>query len=243
VRTNALIEDGDLQLRELINSSRSSLRTTAVRYIPRWPWFAQIWIDSHPIACYFLFLRLPVLHTFFKCVSWLLFSVASIAASRWTNGCLHCCGVLPSGALRETPVVRIDSASIAPGGSLSGAMACDCRNVRKMIKKRSGKCWRLYSVLQVNMEWVTANLHVRFKRNPAAYSCRRFQRSRDYSKSVRCCLFVYRDTSRWMTADISCLIDINRSLFEEKDVWWCLSQDIARNLPESHTPYHVIMYC
>jgi len=48
--------------------------------------------------------------------------------------------VSPSGALHEAPVVRLDLAPIAPEGSVSGAMACFCRNVRKMITKRSGKC-------------------------------------------------------------------------------------------------------
>jgi len=172
-----------------------------------------------------------------------MFSVATNAASRWTNWWLRCCWVSPGGALCEVPVVRLNSAPIAPGGSVSGAMACYCRIVRKMITKRSAKCWRLYCELQVKMEWVTANLHVQFKLNPAVYRCRGFQRSRDFSKSVQCCLFVYRVTSRWTTADISCLIDLKRSFFDGKDVWWCLSQDIARILHESHANYQVIMYC
>jgi hypothetical protein len=119
-------------------------------------------------------------------------------------------------------------------------MAC-CRNMKSMITKGSGNCWRLYSELQVKMEWVTANLHVQFKLNSAAYSCRGFQQSRDFSKLVQCYLFAYRYISRWTTADISCLIDIKRSFFEGKDVWWCLSQDIARILHESHANYQVIM--
>jgi len=225
-----------------MNWSRSSLRTPAVHYILSWPSSTQIWIDSHPIACCFVFFLLPVLGTFFKGASWVIFSVATIAASRWTNWCRRCYCVLPSGSLCEAPVVRLDSAPITPGGSVSGAMACCCRNVRKMIKKRSGKCWRLYSELQVKMEWVTANLHLQFKMNPAAYSCRGFQRSRDFSQSVWCRLLVYRYTSRSTTADISCLIDIKRSFFDGKDVWWCLSQDIAGILLESQANYQVIMY-
>jgi len=101
--------------------------------------FTQIWIDSHPITCCFLFLLLPVLSNFFKCASWVIFSVATIALSRWTNWCLRCCSVSPRGALREAPVVRLDSAPIAPGGIVLRAMACCCRNVRKMLTKRSGK--------------------------------------------------------------------------------------------------------
>jgi len=50
------------------------------------------------------------------------------------------------------------------------------------------------------------------------------------SKSVRSCLFVCRVLSWWTTSDISFLIDIKMTFFDGKDVWWCLSQDIARIL-------------
>jgi hypothetical protein len=136
---------------------------------------------------------------------------------------------------------------IAPWGSVSGPMACCRRNIMTMITKTSGACWRLCSKLQVRMECVATNLHVQFELNPAvyrctAYSCRRFQRSRDFNKSVCCCLCVYRDTSWWTTADISCLIDIERTVCDGKDVWWFLSQDIPGILHESHANYAVTMY-
>jgi len=242
VRTQAVVNHGDLPLWEAINWSRSSLCTPAVRYTLSWPSSTQRWIDSHPIACCFIFFLLPASRTFLKCASWVIFSVATIAESWWTNWCLRCGCVSPSGWLCEAPVVRPDSAPIAPGGSVSWAMACCCRNVRKMITKRCGKCWRLYSELQAKMEWVTANLHVQFKVNPAAYSCRGFQQSLNFSQSVGRCLLVYRDTSRWTTAYISCLRHIKESFFDGKDVWWCLSQGIAGILHESHANYQVIMY-
>ena len=56
-----------------------------------------------------------------------MFSVATIAMLRWTNWCLGFGCFSPSGALLEAPVVRLDLALIAPGGSVSGAMACCCR--------------------------------------------------------------------------------------------------------------------
>jgi len=171
VRTNAFVDLGGLLLQEVINLSRSSLHTPAVRYIVSWPSSTLTWIDSHLIARCFLFLLVPVLHTVFKCASWAIFSVATIAASQWTNWCLRCCSVSTGGVLLKAPVVRLDSAPSAPGWSVSGAMACCCGNVRKMITKRSGKCWRLYRELQVKMEWVTVNLHLQFKLSPAGYSC------------------------------------------------------------------------
>jgi len=48
-----------------------------------------------------------------------IFSVASIAASWWTNWGLRCCCVLPSGELIEVPVIRLDLTSITPGGYVS----------------------------------------------------------------------------------------------------------------------------
>jgi len=62
------------------------------------------------------------------------------------------------------------------------------------------------------------------------------------SKSVWCCLVVYRDTSWWTIADTSCLIDITRSFFNRKDVWWLLSQLIAGIVHESHANSEVLIY-
>jgi len=129
--------------RAAMNWSCSSLRTPAVCYPVSWPSSTFIWIDSHPIACCFLFLLISVWRAIFKCTSWVIILVATIAASRWSNWCLRCCCVYPGGALSEMPVVRLDSASIAPGCSLSGAMSCCCGKVRRMITIRSGKSWRL----------------------------------------------------------------------------------------------------
>jgi len=61
------------------------------------------------------------------------------------------------------------------------------------------------------------------------------------SRSVRCCLFVYRDTSRWTTAVIACLIYIKDIFFDGKDIWWCLSQDIVGIFHESHSNHQVVL--
>ena len=180
MRTDALVDHGGFLLQAAIHWSRSSLRTPAVCYTVSWPSFTSIWIDSHPIACCFFFLLLVVLCGIFKCASWVVYLVATIAASRWTNQCLRCCCVSRGGASLKEPVVWLDSASISTGWSISGAMTCCYGMVRKMITKRSGKSWRLHSQLRVKMEQVTANLHLQFKGNPAVYSstansCRGFQ--------------------------------------------------------------------
>jgi len=144
VQTHALVEHGGFLLCATMNWSRSSQHTPAVRYIPSWRSSTSICIDSHPIACGFLLLLLPDLHTIPMCASRVTFSVATIAAARWTNWCLRCCSVSPGGPMVEAPVIRLDLAPITPGWSSSGAMACCCGMVRKMITKWRGKSWRLY---------------------------------------------------------------------------------------------------
>jgi len=117
--------------------------------------------------------------------------------------------------------------------------------VRKMIMK-SGKSWGIYSKLQVTREWMTVDLHILLNVYLAAYRCKlqviqmvpRFAVSRSDDVS----LFVCRDTLKWTTADVSCLIDIKRKLYDGKVVWWCLSQHIAGILHETEANYHVIMY-
>jgi len=61
-------------------------------------------------------------------------------------------------------------------------------------------------------------------------------------KSVWRCLFVYRDTSWWMTAEISSLIDIHKTFFDGKDVWWCLCQVIPGMLHWTHANHQVMLY-
>jgi hypothetical protein len=248
VRTTALVDYGGLLLQQAIYWSRSSIHTPVVRYIVSWPLTTLIWIDSHPITCYFVFLLHPVLRTIFKCASWVIFLVATIAASQWTNRCLRCRCVSPSGALLEAPVVRLDLALIVPGGSVSGAMACCCRKWERWSPKVVGSAedyivsykskWNAgQPTCTFNSSWILFQigaLHIAAGDSNGRKIC---------SKSVQSCLYVYRDTLRRTTADISCLIDIERTFFNGKKVCWSVSQDIAGILHESHANYEVIMYC
>jgi len=117
--------------------------------------------------------------------------------------------------------------------------------VRKMITK-SGKSWGIYSKLQVTREWITVNLHLLLKIYPDVYHCKlqvipmvpRYA----VSRSDDVWLLVCRDTLKWTTADISCLMEINRKFFHRNVVWWCLSQHLAGMLYETHANYPVISY-
>jgi len=136
------------------------------------PLSTSISSDSNPIAYCFAFLCGPVLRTIFECASWVIFSVAAIAVVRWPNWCLHYSYLSAGGALDEAPVIRLHSNPIARGWGACGAMTCSCGMLRKIITKRNGKSWGIYRYLQVQMKWVTANFHLLFKLNPAAYSCK-----------------------------------------------------------------------
>jgi hypothetical protein len=117
--------------------------------------------------------------------------------------------------------------------------------MRKMITK-SGMSWGIYRKLQVTRELLTVNLHILLKIHPAAYRCKLevIPTVLVFAVSVsdNVCLFLSRDTLKWTTADIMCLIDTNRKFFDGKVVWWCLSQHIVRILHETYANHHVITY-
>ena len=115
VRTNAFVDHGGLPLPAAIHWSRSSLRTPALGYMVSWQPFKMIWITLHPTACCFVFVLLPVLQTIFKCSSWVIFLVASLAGSWWTNWCLRSCCVLTIDVLDEGPANRLDLDPLGPG--------------------------------------------------------------------------------------------------------------------------------
>jgi len=226
---------------------RSSLCTPAVRYTVSWLSSTSIWIDSHSIACYFIFLLFPGLRTIFKYASWVISSVATIAASRWMNWCLRCCCVSLGGALFEEPVGWLDSASITPGCSISRPII----SVVKWGERRSWKevrssgdyivsyksNWNEWQSTR-NFNWAWIRLCIAALHIAAGYS----SSPTIWSMSPQWCLFVRRDIWWWMTADISFLIDINKRFFDGKDIWWCLPQDLAGIIHESHAHHQVPMY-
>jgi len=126
VRTNAFVDHGGFQLWAAMNSLRSSLRTPAVRYTVNWPLIASIWIYSHPTACCFLFLPLPVLATIFECASWVIYLVAALEASRGSNLCLRSCWVPRVSVFDEGPANRPVFDPLLAGGGGCVSMMCWC---------------------------------------------------------------------------------------------------------------------
>jgi len=126
VWTKAFVNHGGFPLWAPRYWSRSSLRMMAVHYSINWRRSTVIWTYSHPIVCCFLFVLLPVLQTIFKCASWVMFLVATLAASQWTAWCLGCCCVPSSEALNEAPVVSLDSNPLLPVWGVCVVMTCLC---------------------------------------------------------------------------------------------------------------------
>jgi len=55
-------------------------------------------------------------------------------------------------------------------------------------------------------------------------------------------MFVYSDTFKCMTAEISLMLHINRTFFDRKDFWWCSSQEITGILHKTNAKSWVILY-
>ena len=145
LRTNDFLDHGDFPLRVARNWSRSSLRTPAVYYTINRRLFTTICLYLHPTACCCLILRLPVLRTIVKWVSWVIFLVAASAASRWTSWCLHCCCMPMSDVFDVSPANRLISIRLLLAGVVVFPWYVGVELERRMIMKKSGKSWGLYS--------------------------------------------------------------------------------------------------
>jgi len=126
VWTNAYVDHGGFPLWQAMNWSCNSLQTPTVHYTVSWWLFTSIWIYPHPTACCLLFWLLPVLRTIFKCASWVICLVATLAVSRWTNWCLHSCCVRVIAVFDVAPANRldIDPLSLGWGGCVSVIWWC-----------------------------------------------------------------------------------------------------------------------
>jgi len=196
VQANALVNHGGFWWRAEMNWSQSSLHIPAVYYTILWPWFTLIWIYSHPIACCFLLLLLPVLRTIFKCTSWVIFLVAALTASWCTNWCLHSCCVPESDSLCVMPVDPPGLVPFSPGWGVCVAMSCWCRIEEKDDNEKKWEVLRnIYFTTRQNE---ISNCQVaRFTQVKSC--CVWYQiagvsnRSAICNKLVWCCLVGYKD--------------------------------------------------
>jgi len=126
VWTNAFVKHGGFPWQAAMNPFRTSLWAPAVCYRVNWPPFASIWIYSHPTACCFLFLLLPVLRTIVKCASRVICLVAALVVSRWTNLSLHSCCVRRISVFDVAPANWPVFERLLPGGGGCVSMMCWC---------------------------------------------------------------------------------------------------------------------
>jgi hypothetical protein len=82
---NSIVNLGSLPLWAAKYWSPQSLHIRVVGCIISWPLSTSLWRYLHPIPCRFICLLHPVLGTIFKCAAWVIFLVAAIAVSQWTN--------------------------------------------------------------------------------------------------------------------------------------------------------------
>ena len=245
VWTNALVDHGRFSFQPAIYCSCTSLHTSAVHYTVNWRPFPLIWIYSYPTARYVLFLLLQVLWTTSRCASWVIFLVAVLAASRWTNRCLRSWCVPISEVFDVVSDNPLDSDPLTPGrwGGVSvihwGGIGQEDDHEKK---------WEVLGteLLASCQNGISSSQHVLYTQDESC--CAWLQVARVCNcpvicnKLVWCCLFVYRDKLWSTTAEIAWLWDINRTLFKGKNVCWCLSQIFPGILHETDANNQVMLY-
>ena len=126
MRIHAVVNHGGFQWRAPIKWSHSSWHTPVVCIMITWRSLTMVWTDSHPTACLLLLVLLSVLQRILKCVSWVLFLGAALAASHWTNWCLRSCCVPISDVFDEASANRLDMDLLWPAWDGCVLMICWC---------------------------------------------------------------------------------------------------------------------
>jgi len=246
MRMDALVDHGGFPLRTEMNWSQSSLHTPSVYYMVCWPSFGLIWAYSHPIACCFSFLLLPVLRTISECASWDIFLEAALSALRWTNWCLPSRCVPESAVLGVMPIDPPGSVPFSPCWGVCVAMICWCRIGEEDDNEKKWEVLRNIYVTTSQNEICNCQV-APFTQVESC--CVGLQiagvsdRSAIRNKSVLSYHSVHRDKSRWTTDESSRLTDIHRICFAGNDVWWCLTQEIPRIVDQTDAENGVILHC
>jgi len=206
VRINAFVDNGGFPLQAVINSLRSSLRTPAVRYTVGWPPFASILIYSHPTACCFQFLLIPVLWTIFKWASWVICLVAALAALQWTNLCLRSCWMPRMSVFDVAPTNWPVFYPPSPGGGGCVSMMCWCGIREEDDNERKWEALRTI-LPSLGQKGISSSEHDCYAQDESYWVwlqvARVSHRPAIYKNSVWCCLFGNRDTLRCTTAGMA----------------------------------------
>jgi len=117
-----------------------------------------------------------------------------------------------------------------------------CDMIRTQILNWSKKCWLLRSGFWVETCCNSSVPGWNWTRNWPGNLDPLLTLPCGCNESVGCWFCVCRDTLQCMIAEIVWLTDINRTLFEGKDVCWCLSQSIPGIFHETDTNNQVMLY-
>ena len=157
VLTNVFGDHGCFPLCAGIYRSRSFHFTPTVYDLIGRQSSASISIYSHQIVCCVIFSVLLVLLTIIKCVYTNIFSMATFAESGWCMWYLHYSNVSVGGILDKAPIILLDSDPLMNCWVVCRSTICWCGSeeeddnenkwevLGKMIMKRSGKSWGIYS--------------------------------------------------------------------------------------------------
>jgi len=213
VRINPFVDHRGFLLRAALNSLRSSLWTPAVGYSVNWLPFASIRIYSHPTVCYFLFLLLPVLRMIFKCASWVICLVATLAASQWTNLCLYSCCVPRISVFDVAPANLPVFDMLSPGWGGCVSIMCWCGIGEEDDNERKWEALRT-KYLASCQNGTSSSQHDRYAHDESYWVWLQVtgvsHRPTICNQSVWCCLFDNRDQLRYTIAEIAQLLDIDR---------------------------------
>jgi len=245
VWTNAFVDHGGFPFQAVIHWSCSSLRAHAVCYMVCWRPFPSSWIYSHPSSCCFLSLLLPVLWMMFQCAYWVICLLTALAELHWTDWCLRSCCVPMIAVIDVAPTNQLDLDPLSPGWGGCVSMICWCEIGEEDDNEKKWEALRtIYSASCQNR--IRSSQHDCYTQDESRWEWLQVAGVSHHpaicNMSVRCCLFVNRDQSRLMTAEITWFSDIDRILFKGKEVCWCLSQIIPGILHETDAENQVMLY-
>jgi len=128
MQIGALVNHGGIPPWAAIYWSLISVHIPAGHHTVCWRPFTSRWIYSHLTVCGFWLLLLLVVRTIVICASWVIFSVAVLDASWWTDWCLCCCCVPANDTFDEAPIDRLGSDPLLPCSGVSVFMIYCCGN-------------------------------------------------------------------------------------------------------------------
>jgi hypothetical protein len=91
-----------------------------------WRPITLVWIDTHQCACCYILVLLLDFLNILHLASWVIFPVAVLVTSWWTNLYWHCSGVPANATLKVALLDRLDTDSLIPCSVVSESIISCC---------------------------------------------------------------------------------------------------------------------